>query len=233
MELKGSYDDAKNNIILCIWCNAMCLRGLRLKKHIIFHISLCLAFLKHVDFYKAHHSEKRGVLWLASYPVCCDWPNTSSVWRKCCVPYHIWKHRASPWHSYAFFLCVNIWAVLCKSSNTVTYICGGVFKWGVLERCGRVLTFIKNISLGLTFFNLCNFTDLIYARTACNTPKTMENLKSHHVTPLNVPDYLTAFQWKQRFAVWIKKRKKRNYILHLIISEWPNHIGSTHYNVTL
>ncbi len=47
---------------------------------------LCSAFLKHVDFYKAHRSEKRGVLWLASYPVCCDWPNTSSVWWKCYIP---------------------------------------------------------------------------------------------------------------------------------------------------
>ncbi len=62
--LKGSYDVAKK----CIWCNAMCLRGLRFKKHIIFHIlyiivaPLCPAFLKHVDFYKAHRSEKRGVL---------------------------------------------------------------------------------------------------------------------------------------------------------------------------
>ncbi len=27
--LKGSYDVAKKNIILCIWCNAMCLCGLR------------------------------------------------------------------------------------------------------------------------------------------------------------------------------------------------------------
>ncbi len=35
---------------------------------------LCLAFLKRVHFYKAHHSEKRGMLWLASYPVRCDWP---------------------------------------------------------------------------------------------------------------------------------------------------------------
>ncbi len=63
--------------------------GLRLKKHIIFHIPyiivppLCPSFLKCVDFYKAHCSEKRGVLWLASYPVHCDWQNTSSVWRKC------------------------------------------------------------------------------------------------------------------------------------------------------
>ncbi len=36
--LKGSYDIAKKNISLCIWCNAMCLCSLRLKKHIIFHI---------------------------------------------------------------------------------------------------------------------------------------------------------------------------------------------------
>ncbi len=67
----------------------MCLCGLRFKKHIIFHIlyiivaPLCSAFLKHIDIYKAHCSERRGVLWLASYPVHCDWPNTSSVWRKC------------------------------------------------------------------------------------------------------------------------------------------------------
>ncbi len=45
-----------------------CLCGLRFKKHIIFHIlyiivaPLCPAFLKRVDFYKAHRSEKRGVL---------------------------------------------------------------------------------------------------------------------------------------------------------------------------
>ncbi len=32
------WDIAKKNIILCIWCNAMYLCGLRLKKHIIFHI---------------------------------------------------------------------------------------------------------------------------------------------------------------------------------------------------
>ncbi len=63
--LKGSYDVVKNNIILCIWCNAMCLGG---KKHIIFHklynvvAPLCAAFQKRADFYKALRSEKRGVL---------------------------------------------------------------------------------------------------------------------------------------------------------------------------
>ncbi len=59
------------------------------KKHIIFNIlynivaPLCPTFLKHADFYKAHRSEKRGVLWLANYPVPCDRLNTSSVRRKC------------------------------------------------------------------------------------------------------------------------------------------------------
>jgi len=36
--LKGSYNVAKKSIILCIWCNEICLCGLRFKKHIIFHI---------------------------------------------------------------------------------------------------------------------------------------------------------------------------------------------------
>ncbi len=52
----------------------------KVKKHIIFHMPYiivaphCPAFLKFVDFYKAHHSEKRGLigqlssaLWLAEY----------------------------------------------------------------------------------------------------------------------------------------------------------------------
>ncbi len=64
--LKGSYDDAKNNIIWCIWCNAMyCVYGKK-KKHIIFHIPyiivapLCPTFLKSVDFLQS--------------VVCSDWP---------------------------------------------------------------------------------------------------------------------------------------------------------------
>lgn len=84
---------AKTNIIVCIWCNSVCLCGLRFKIHITFHIScinfapLCPAFLKLVDFYKAHRSEKQGVLWLASYSVHCDWPNTSSMLWKCSKEY--------------------------------------------------------------------------------------------------------------------------------------------------
>ncbi len=36
----------------------------------------------------------------------------------------------------------------------MTWICGGVLKWGVLGGCGRVLTFGKNISLGLRLLAL-------------------------------------------------------------------------------
>ncbi len=95
LDLKRSYDDAKKNIILCIWCNAVFMW------FIIFHIlyiivaPLCSAFLKRSDFYKALRSEKRGVFWLASSPVRCDWPNTSSVRRKCYTPYRI----VMPWLS--------------------------------------------------------------------------------------------------------------------------------------
>ncbi len=72
----------------------MCLCGLRLKKHyfpqtVHYFCSSIPAFLKRVDFYKAHRYEKRGVLLLASYPVHCDWPNTSSMWQKCYAPYRI------------------------------------------------------------------------------------------------------------------------------------------------
>ncbi len=78
--------------LFCVFGVMQCLCGLRFKKthfphtvHIIV-APLCSAFLKHVDLYKAHRSEKRGVLWLASYPVGCDWPNTSSVRWKCYAP---------------------------------------------------------------------------------------------------------------------------------------------------
>ncbi len=55
-------------IILCIWCNAMCLRDLKYKKTHYFApldnyvAPLCSTYLKLTDFYKARRSEKRGVL---------------------------------------------------------------------------------------------------------------------------------------------------------------------------
>ncbi len=50
---------------------------------------LCFTFLKQVDFYKAHRSEKQGVFWLASYPVHCDWLNTQAWDGNVTTPYHV------------------------------------------------------------------------------------------------------------------------------------------------
>ncbi len=54
--------------LFCVFGVMQCLCGLKFKKHIIFHILYIIvallspAFLKRFDFYKAHRSEKRGVL---------------------------------------------------------------------------------------------------------------------------------------------------------------------------
>ncbi len=91
------------------------------KKKLIFetlHIivaPLCPVSLKRVDFYKAHRSEKRGVLWLASNPVRCVLPS---------------------FFAYAFGV-MQIFPH-CDVDNGVV-----VFKRGVLGGRGQVLTFIK------------------------------------------------------------------------------------------
>ncbi len=69
--LKGSCDVAKNNIILCIWCNVFDVSaGLYIIFHILYIIvsvaPLSSAFLKSVDFYKVLRSE-----------ACSDWP---AIW---------------------------------------------------------------------------------------------------------------------------------------------------------
>ncbi len=85
--LKRSYDEAKKNIIWCIWCNAM---FTWFKAHYFSHtVHYCCSSMLRLS--EAH--EKRGVLWLASYPVRCDWLNTSSVWRKCYSPSHVPARR--------------------------------------------------------------------------------------------------------------------------------------------
>ncbi len=115
----------------------MCLRSLKLKKHIIFHIPyiivtpLCPAlkrihFLQSSSFWKAMCAligQLSSALWLDSYP-----KRVTEMLRP--LPYleihsvsTTWRQRQQHYSenkSYAFFLCVNIWAVLCKSSNTVT-----------------------------------------------------------------------------------------------------------------
>ncbi len=72
-QLKGSYDIAKKNIILCIWCNAMCLCGLRLKKHIILHI---LYMIVAPPFWNASIFTKLIVLRSEVY---ADWPAIQCV----------------------------------------------------------------------------------------------------------------------------------------------------------
>ncbi len=71
--LKGLYDAILKIIILCIWCNRICWHALMLKKNDIFQIMyiivvpLCPASLKRVVFYKDPPSDKRSLLWLASW----------------------------------------------------------------------------------------------------------------------------------------------------------------------
>ncbi len=89
---------------------------IKVKKHIIVYIVAPLrpAFLKRADFNKAHRSEKRGVLWLASYPVRCDWPNTSSVKWKCYALPVLWclvparRHKNNKTH-YKWGICCIQW----------------------------------------------------------------------------------------------------------------------------
>ncbi len=50
------------------------------------------------------------------------------------------------------------------------------------RRALQILNFDKVYFFGFETL-VCNFRDCIYAKSACNTPKRKENLKSHHMTP--------------------------------------------------
>ncbi len=80
--LKGSYDVAKKNIILCNWCNAMCLCSLRFKKtHYFPHtVHYCCSsmlrysemcrFLQSSSLWEARRAligQLSSALWLAEY----------------------------------------------------------------------------------------------------------------------------------------------------------------------
>ncbi len=78
------------------------------------------------------------------------------------------------------------------------------------------------ISLWFWDFSFCSFRDLIYAQSACNTPKRKENLKSHHMTPLMInkkhlmhihfPQFTCYWQlWqKVNFGPWQKNILKKS-----------------------
>ncbi len=113
-----------------------CLRGLRFKKHYFPHtIHYCCSplpclskthwFLQSSLFWKAQCDligQLSIALWLAEYlnhvtemlrPLpYMETHSVSTTWR--------WRQQYySENKSYTFFLCINIWAVLCKSSNIV------------------------------------------------------------------------------------------------------------------
>lgn len=151
-----------------------------------------------MDFYKAHCFEKRGVLWMTSYSVRCDWPNTSRVWGKCYAAYHILNissqstasRRQQSYYSenksYAAFMCIHIHVNGCYA-NLPTRWCRYV---------GRVWPniLLDRISLWVWDFNLCDFTDLLYAQTALNTPKieitSYDPFKSFKVLPKSLCFYI-------------------------------------------
>ncbi len=98
----------------------MCLCGLRLKTHYFPHtVHYCCSSMSRLSetrrfFYKAHRSENRSVLWLASYPVRCDWPNTSS-WDGNVTPLTVlgcrvpaWRHKHNKTH-YKLGICGIHW----------------------------------------------------------------------------------------------------------------------------
>ncbi len=133
---------------------AMRFTQFKVKKNIVLYVMKC------INFYKAHHSEKHSELWLARYPVRCDWPHTSSVFRK--LPrYHIWKHTVSPmtWQqqyysenkSYSLFLCVK--SVL------------PIFQHSDVDMWGRVwITCIRKVWTSLNFYKeyLFGFETLVF-----------------------------------------------------------------------
>ncbi len=84
--LKGSYDVAKKNIILCIWCNAMCLRSLRFKNTLFSTYCTLLLLLyappfwntlilQSSSFWEARRAligQLSSALWLAETPQAWD-----------------------------------------------------------------------------------------------------------------------------------------------------------------
>ncbi len=74
--LKGSYDVAKKNIILCIWCNAMCL-WFKVKKNTLFSTYCTLLLLLYaLPFWNVLIFTKLIVL---KREVCSDWPAVQCI----------------------------------------------------------------------------------------------------------------------------------------------------------
>ncbi len=98
--------------------------------------------------------------------------------------------------TYTVFLCV-VWS---EKQQALLYTAQNSYLNSRLQKCTYRL-WVRSVRLSLQRrawqslnfdkeylwfwdFCFCNFRDLIYAQTACNTPNRKENLKSHHMTPL-------------------------------------------------
>ena len=89
--LKGSCDVAKKNIILCIWCNEMCLCGLRFKKHYFPHTVHYCFLLYAPPFWNASIFTKLIVL---KSEVCSDWPAINiKPWINIKPCLHLWSEK--------------------------------------------------------------------------------------------------------------------------------------------
>ncbi len=79
--------------LFCVFGVMQCVYVVRGSKNKLFFTYCTLLLLLYAPpfwnasiFTKLIILRSEAVLWLASYPVRCDWPNTSSVWRKCYAP---------------------------------------------------------------------------------------------------------------------------------------------------
>ncbi len=89
--LKGACDVAKKNVILCIWCNAMCLRGPWFKNTLFSTYCTLLLLFYAPPFWNAYIFTKLIIL---RSKACSDWPaiwcvvigRIPQVWRKCYAP---------------------------------------------------------------------------------------------------------------------------------------------------
>lgn len=105
--LNGSCDVAKNKVILCTWCNA--------RVYTLFLLFYAPFFCNALIF------TKRCVLWLASYPLRCDWMNTSSTWQKCYGPYYSENKSYTSGRRYA-----DLWGRVWIKHLVGVGICGGL-----------------------------------------------------------------------------------------------------------
>ncbi len=83
--LKRSYNVAKKNIILCIWCNAICLMQFKVQKHYFPHTVYNCCFS--VPFWNVSIFTKLIVL---RSDACSDWPAIQ------CIVIQVWDANVMP-----------------------------------------------------------------------------------------------------------------------------------------